>query len=89
MQICSILDEKLPSNKPYSSLIEHVTDRPGHDRRYAIDASKILRELSWRPQYSFEEGLDKTVSWYLKIKWTDNILKDHNSDKRLGTGYLT
>ena len=76
MKICSILDEKLPSNEPYSSLIEHVTDRPGHDRRYAIDASKILSELLWRPQYSFDEGLVKTVTWYLENKkWTDNILK--------------
>ena len=90
MKICSILDEKIPSNEPYSSLIEHVTDRPGHDRRYAIDASKILSELLWRPQYSFDEGLVKTVTWYLENKkWTDNILKEHNSEKRLGTGYLT
>ena len=88
-KICSILDEKIPSKKPYSSLIEHVTDRPGHDKRYAIDSSKIQRQLSWSPQYNFEEGLVKTVTWYLENKkWTDNILEVYSSNTRLGTSYL-
>ncbi|EKO3596896.1 dTDP-glucose 4,6-dehydratase [Vibrio metschnikovii] len=77
--ICSILDELAPmaeslpelsrqqsaSNSRYSSLITYVTDRPGHDRRYAIDASKIERELGWKPEESFESGIRKTAEWYL------------------------
>ncbi len=65
-QVCALLDELGPRrDTPYASLIAHVADRPGHDRRYAIDASKIERELGWRPQESFETGLRKTVAWYL------------------------
>ena len=57
------------------SLIRHVTDRPGHDRRYAIDASKIIRELNWQPSVSFEEGIEKTIDWYLKNqKWLANVV---------------
>jgi len=58
----------------YRSQITFVTDRPGHDRRYAIDASKIERELGWRPDETFETGLEKTVSWYLSnTDWTDQV----------------
>lgn len=63
--ICKILDELVPSSQPYSSLITYVSDRPGHDRRYAIDASKIAQELGWKPQETFESGLRKTIKWYL------------------------
>ena len=63
--ICSLLDEKRPEKKKYSSLISFVKDRPGHDRRYAIDSSKIRRELGWQPKESFESGLKKTVAWYV------------------------
>lgn len=63
-QICSLLDELQPQNKSYSSLITFVTDRPGHDWRYAIDISKISRELGWKPQESFQSGLRKTVGFY-------------------------
>ena len=57
------------------SLIRHVTDRPGHDRRYAIDASKIIRELDWQPSLSFEEGIEKTIDWYLQNKkWLANVV---------------
>jgi len=63
--ICSILDELRPSGAPHDRLIRFVTDRPGHDRRYAIDCSRIERELGWRPRESFETGLRKTVQWYL------------------------
>jgi len=57
------------------SLIKHVTDRPGHDRRYAIDASKIIRELNWQPSVRFEEGINKTIDWYLKsTDWLANIV---------------
>ena len=57
------------------SLIRHVTDRPGHDRRYAIDASKIIRQLNWEPSVSFEEGIEKTIDWYLQNKkWLANVV---------------
>ncbi|MHC4260062.1 MAG: dTDP-glucose 4,6-dehydratase [Planctomycetota bacterium] len=57
------------------SLVKHVTDRPGHDRRYAIDASKIIRELGWKPSVTFEEGINKTVEWYLRNdKWLSNVV---------------
>jgi dTDP-glucose 4,6-dehydratase len=63
--LCAILDRAAPKAKPHAELISYVTDRPGHDRRYAIDPSKIERDLGWRPQRSFEEGLASTVDWYL------------------------
>jgi dTDP-glucose 4,6-dehydratase len=66
LTICRLLDELRPDTKgSYSRLITHVTDRPGHDRRYAIDARKIERELGWRPAETFETGIRKTVEWYL------------------------
>ena len=64
--VCALLDELKPSaHGPYARLISHVTDRPGHDRRYAIDARKIEAELGWRPSETFETGIRKTVQWYL------------------------
>jgi dTDP-glucose 4,6-dehydratase len=66
--ICKLLDELAPRAAPHSDLIEFVTDRPGHDIRYAIDASKIERELGWVPDETFESGLRKTVEWYLASK---------------------
>ena len=64
--VCALLDELKPSPQgPYSKLITYVKDRPGHDRRYAIDARKIERELGWRPAETFETGIRKTVHWYL------------------------
>ncbi|WP_395701113.1 dTDP-glucose 4,6-dehydratase [Aquabacterium sp.] len=64
--ICTLLDELRPDPQgPYARLITHVTDRPGHDRRYAIDARKIERELGWRPAETFDSGIRKTVQWYL------------------------
>ncbi len=74
--ICCILDEIRPKKggTRYSEQIEFVTDRPGHDRRYAIDASKIERELGWRPQETFETGIRKTVDWYLaNEEWTAGV----------------
>lgn len=72
-QICSILEELVPI-KPagvthFSDLIRFVSDRPGHDKRYAIDASKIARDLSWEPEETFDSGLRKTVQWYLENEW--------------------
>jgi dTDP-glucose 4,6-dehydratase len=74
-KICVILDELAPkSDFLYSSLITFVKDRPGHDRRYAIDCSKIERELNWQPKESFESGLFKTVQWYLQnSKWVESV----------------
>jgi dTDP-glucose 4,6-dehydratase len=77
--ICDILDELVPpetlfSFRSYRSLITYVTDRPGHDRRYAIDASKIESELGWKPAETFESGIRKTVCWYLEHQdWVSNI----------------
>jgi dTDP-glucose 4,6-dehydratase len=75
--ICSILDElrPLPAGSIYASQITYVKDRPGHDRRYAIDASKLERELGWKPDETFETGIRKTVEWYLHHQeWTDGVL---------------
>lgn len=64
--ICTILDEILPKNAPHNKLIEFVKDRPGHDRRYAIDASKIEKSLGWRADNKFNKGIKKTIDWYIK-----------------------
>ena len=65
--VCAVLDELRPDSpyRPHRDLIEFVKDRPGHDRRYAIDSSKIERELGWKAEVSFEKGIRETVSWYL------------------------
>ena len=73
--ICTILDELRPNNVPHASLITYVQDRPGHDQRYAIDASKIARELGWKPLETFETGLRKTVQWYLSnTDWVEAVM---------------
>jgi len=66
MMICELMDEMRPRNHPHRDLIAYVTDRPGHDHRYAIDATKIERELGWRPSLTIEEGMRRTVAWYLE-----------------------
>lgn len=87
--ICALLEELVP-NKPagvakYEDLITYVTDRPGHDVRYAIDAGKIYRELGWKPQETFESGIRKTVEWYLaNDKWWQAILDGSYCLERLG-----
>lgn len=75
--VCAILDEVAPrAEGNYSELIQFVADRPGHDRRYAIDASKIKNELGWTPKESFETGIGKTVNWYLdNMTWVEKITK--------------
>ena len=86
--ICGLLDERKPrgSGKSHSELITFVTDRPGHDRRYAIDAGKIRAELGWEPQESFESGLAKTVEWYLANRWWwEPLRKERYSGDRLGS----
>lgn len=87
--ICELLEELAP-NKPngvnkYENLITYVADRPGHDLRYAIDASKIAKELSWRPQETFESGIRKTVEWYLNNQeWWSHVLDGSYNRERLG-----
>ncbi len=87
--ICSLLEELVPQ-KPagvahYQDLITYVTDRPGHDMRYAIDASKIDSELGWRPQETFESGIRKTVEWYLNNKtWWQRVQDGSYAGERLG-----
>ena len=83
--ICLILDELAPSNANYASLITHVPDRPGHDMRYAIDASKIQKELGWVPLESFETGIRKTIQWYLdNQEWCKNVQDGSYMRERLG-----
>ena len=72
--ICILLDEARPSHAPHENLISFVKDRPGHDRRYAMDSRKIRSELGWKPQENFASGLRKTVEWYIdNMKWADNV----------------
>jgi len=86
-QVCRLLDEMLPTSKhaPHGGLITFVTDRPGHDLRYAIDCSKIRSELGWAPWESFDSGLEKTVRWYLDNRdWWEGILSGVYRAERLG-----
>ncbi len=84
--ICNILDKILPkSDGSYADLISYVTDRPGHDFRYAIDASKIQTKLGWSPKESFDSGIRKTIEWYLTNKsWWENIQNNSYQQERLG-----
>ncbi len=87
--ICRLLDELEPSSrlKSYTELITYVTDRPGHDLRYAIDATKIQNELGWVPQETFATGIRKTVRWYLDNReWWQNIQSKKYQQQRLGLG---
>lgn len=83
--ICSILDELVPKQAKYSEQITFVSDRPGHDRRYAIDSSKMQAELEWIPEETFETGLRKTVQWYLENhEWCENVQSGSYQRERLG-----
>ena len=84
--ICAILDDIRPGARPYAELITYVTDRPGHDHRYAIDASKIAAELGWEPSLTLEEGLRQTVQWYLDNEaWWRPLQARQGVGERLGT----
>jgi dTDP-glucose 4,6-dehydratase len=83
--ICATLDRLVPAARPRRELIAFVTDRPGHDRRYAIDASKVRRELGWQPRQSFEAGLERTVRWYLDNRpWWEPLRARVYGGERLG-----
>lgn len=87
--VCALLDEMRPDKTgPYARLLNYVKDRPGHDRRYAIDARKIHSELGWKPAETFETGIRKTVRWYLdNMDWVDNVASGEYR-KWLDTNYL-
>ena len=75
--ICDSLQVFFPNKKSFRNLITYVEDRPGHDRRYAIDSSKIQHELGWKPAETFETGINKTIAWYLdNLSWYENIKKE-------------
>jgi len=84
-KICAILDAKKPTSGSYADLITFVTDRPGHDARYAIDPARIRTELGWRPSVTLDEGLEKTVRWYLDNRdWWQALLDRDGVGRRLG-----
>ncbi|RFB04711.1 dTDP-glucose 4,6-dehydratase [Parvularcula marina] len=85
--ICRLMDERFPANAPHEKLITFVTDRPGHDLRYAVDCSKIERELGWTPAKTLEEGMAETVDWYLgNDDWAEGIRQRGFDGARLGLG---
>ena len=82
--ICAVLDKLVPGDRPCTELIEFVTDRPGHDARYAIDATKLESELGWRAKDDFDSGIAKTVEWYLDNAWWWQPLRKDYAGQRLG-----
>lgn len=90
--LCAILDELRPraDGRPYAEQITSVADRPGHDKRYAIDATRIRDELGWEPSETFETGIRKTVEWYLaNTAWWETIVAEHKADQRRGLAAST
>jgi dTDP-glucose 4,6-dehydratase len=89
-QITSILDELLPESpfQPHAKLIQYVTDRPGHDRRYAMDISKIEKELGWKPKFDLARGLRATVEWYLEhVVWVENLTEKEGFNTWMKSNY--
>ena len=84
--ICAYLDKKNPTDKSYFDLVKKVEDRPGPDKRYAIDPSKIMNELQWKPKVDFKEGISRTIDWYIdNINWTNKVMSFSNyNGERLG-----
>lgn len=88
-KICAVLDDKLPDSpyRPHDQLIEFVADRPGHDLRYAMNPSKIMGELGWKPSVEFDIGLNRTVAWYLDHReWWEPLVQDRYGGDRQGMG---
>jgi dTDP-glucose 4,6-dehydratase len=86
-KICAILDDRRPGNRPYGEQITFVADRPGHDQRYAIDPSRIREELGWRPSVTLDQGLERTVDWFLANEDWWRALQDRDGvGRRLGQG---
>ena len=88
LTICSHLDKLVPNSPyiPHASLITYVADRPGHDERYAIDASKIEADLGWTPDETFETGIEKTIKWYLEnSEWCQHVQDGSYQRERLGS----
>jgi dTDP-glucose 4,6-dehydratase len=86
--ICDMLDELRPAADSHHSLIQYVEDRPGHDRRYAMDISKIRHDLGWTPRHTLAEGLQKTVEWYLAHSdWTEAIRRQPNFGTWMARNY--
>jgi dTDP-glucose 4,6-dehydratase len=84
-RICALMDEHRPASAPHERLISFVADRPGHDLRYAIDSSKIRRDLGWRPLETFATGLRGTIAWYLENEdWWQGIRQSRYGGQRLG-----
>jgi dTDP-glucose 4,6-dehydratase len=83
-RICTLVDQMVPGDAPRESLIRHVADRPGHDERYAIDATKLETELGWRARETFDTGIEKTVRWYLDNAWWWQPLRERYDGQRLG-----
>ena len=85
--LCDLLDAEAPAAESYRSQIAHVTDRAGHDRRYAVDAGKLQRELGWAPAENFSSGLARTVRWYLAHRdWAAAIASGAYRDVRWTAG---
>jgi dTDP-glucose 4,6-dehydratase len=83
--LCDSLDEIKPLKQSRRELITYVKDRPGHDRRYAIDSTKLQNELNWQPLESFESGIKKTIQWYLdNQRWSDRVKDGSYQGQRLG-----
>lgn len=83
-RICTLMDDLNPAGAPHSQLITYVTDRPGHDARYAIDATKLHVELGWKAQENFDTGIEKTIRWFLDNRWWWEPLRQGYSGTRLG-----
>jgi len=83
--LCEILDRRRPGPHPHANLITYVTDRPGHDQRYAIDPTRVRTELNWKPSYTLAEGLEQTVDWYLENElWLRALQNRPGVNQRLG-----
>ena len=84
--ICTLMDELRPQGAPHARLITMVNDRPGHDRRYAIDPTLITSELGWQPRHSFEQGLESTVRWFLdNLNWCQTVQKGNGKQNAIST----